>query len=351
MRIAAFRYIGEDLRVSKHSILRIPYGIADSKDFIAYIVGPQGIIQCLNLQDGEIVARTDFPGFPLTIDRGTLVGWMRVPEQSGAIRLFAAIRQGSVLELKWKEEIQLPDWVEVDSPNSDGFTIDAAVENGMVVVTWEAHSRYRGAAPPPPHVEEAETHDMRGTASLDSETGTIVDREQVQMAPAPTPTLPELPPRRQILPYRSNTSWETRMWRVGSSYVCLAREVGGPGILLVRYSQGADGPVEIRLTDHPSVEAAVTPDGSTIFIHEIGGDEPTWHAFAADTGEQIASIPFDPGTQGVALVSDLVLYLVVEDLGMTRRRWLRCRNLHTSEAMWSHLLAKEEKRAPPRLRQ
>ena len=120
-------------------------------------------------------------------------------------------------------------------------------------------------------------------------------------------------------------------------------------MVLVRESPGrTTGPVEIRLTDDPAAEAAVTPDGSLIFIHEPAGGAPTWHVFSAETGERITSLPFDVGTRGVAVVNERVLYLVVEDRGTTQRWSLRCRNLHSTELLWSYVLKEDVRsKAPP----
>jgi hypothetical protein len=336
----------------EHSALRIPHGIADPEGNVAYVVGPEGLIHCLELGSGEILARTDFPASPLTIDRGTLIGWRPAPGQPNAVRLFAAVRQGNVLRMKWEKTLYLPDWVEVDSLEANRFTLEATIESKLVVVTWEAHSRYRGGAPPPPQVEEAATHEERRTVRLDPETGAAVGQERTEPALSlEEQVLPEVPPTMRIVPYRSGTSWVTQSWRVGSADAFLARTVKEPGIVLVRHDPaGAAGPSEIRLTNDPAAEAAVTPDGRMVFIHEPGGDAPAWHVFSAETGDRITRLPFDPGTEGVAVVNDQVLYLVVKDRGGTRRRSLRSRNLQTGEAMWSFLLSEETLRAPPPLR-
>lgn len=334
----------------KHSALQIPHGLADPEPDVAYVVGPQGFIHCLDLGSGDILARTDFPGSPLTIDRGVLIGWRPAPDQPNAVRLFATVRQGDVLRPKWEEALHLPGWVEIGSPEPNRFTLEADIRDRLVVVTWEAHSRYRGGAPPPPQVEEAETHDERRTVRLDLETGAVVGQERAELTPSPEQALPDVPPTRRIVPYRSGTSWDTRSWRVGSADAFLVRTTEQPGIVLVRgASGGSAGPGEIRLTSDPAAEAAVTPDGRLVFIHESGGDALAWHVFSAETGERIARLPFDSGTEGVAVVNDWVLYLVIEDLGTTRRESLRCRNLHTAEAMWSYLLSEKTRKAPPPL--
>ena len=332
-------------------VMTIPYGIADPESDVVFVVGPQGLIHCLDLESGAIQARTDFAGTPLAIADGTLIGWRSMPGQPKTVRVFAAVQQDTVLRLKWEVTLQLPDWVDVDSPDPNGFMLDAAIQSGLVAVTWEARSRYRGGAPPPSYVEDAETRHERHTVYLEPETGTTVDREPSKRPSGPEQALPELPPTRRIVPYRMGKSWVTQPWRVGSADAFLVQAVEEPGVVLGR-QDAADvaGRGEIRLTDAPVAEAAVTPDGGLVFVRGAGTDEPSWDIFSAETGERITSLPFDPGTEEIAVVNDRVLYLVVEDQGAMRRQSLRCRNLFSGERMWSLPLAEQARKAPPPLR-
>lgn len=328
---------------------QIPYGLADVEGGTIYVEGPDGYLECLDMESGELLARTEFPARPLAVREGHIIGWRPGTPRPNALVVFAVHRRDGTLSPIWERPLELPDWVDTQASETGRFTITADVDDEFVI-TWEAHSRYPGGAPPPPQVEEAATHDERRTVRLDPETGAAVGQERAELAPSPEQALPEVPPTSRIVPYRSGTSWVTRSWRVGSADAFLVRTAEEPGIVLVRSdSAGAAGPGDIRLTSDPAAEAAVTPDGSLVFIHEPGGDAPAWHVFSAETGERITRIPFDSGTEGVAVVNDRVLYLVVEGLGMTHRRSLRCRNLHTAEAMWSHLLSEEARKAPPPL--
>lgn len=335
--------------MSEHTVVQVPYGCADPEWRAAYIVGPQGKIHLLDLTSGETKARTEFAGTPLTIDDGVLIGWTPAPDQRNALRLFALVQEGDVLRPKWEAELELPDWVETGSSEPNEFVLQAEIENERVTVSWEAHARYRGGAPPPRQVEEAATHDERRTLHLDRQTGRLVGKEHVEAAPGPQQALPEMTPDRKIVSYHSGTSRLTRPWPAGSAKSFLVRTGKQPGMVLVRESPGrTTGPVEIRLTDDPAAEAAVTPDGSLIFIHEPAGGGPAWHVFSAETGERITSLPFDVGTRGAAVVNERVLYLVVEDRGTTERWSLRCRNLHTTELLWSYVLKEDVRsKAPP----
>ena len=333
------------------SVLQIPQGLANPERNVAYIVDAQGFISCLNLESGQIEARTDFPASPLTLDRGTVIGWRRTPDEPDAVRVFAATRQGNALRPKWEASLILPDWVEAGSADPTRFALEGRIEDGLVFVTWEAHARYPGGAPPPSGIEAASTRDERRSIRLNAETGAKVGAEQTEAAQRLTQDLPALLPNQRIVPYRSGASWLTNSWRVGPVEAFLATTTETPGVVLVRRdSSGAESPPEIRLTSDSAAVAAVTLDGRFIFIHEPGGEAPSWHLFSAETGERITRLPFDPGTEGVAVVNDLVLYLVVEETAMTHRRTLRCRNLRSADVMWSHLLREQARSTPPPLR-
>lgn len=326
---------------------QIPYGLADVEGGTIYVEGPDGYLECLDMESGKLLARTEFPARLLAVREGRIIAWRPGTPQPNALVVFAAQPREGTLSPIWQRPLELPDWVDTQSSEPERFTLTADADDEFVI-TWEAHSRYQGGPPPPPQIEEAHTHDERRTVRLDAETVAAVGQERAEKVAVPEQALPELPPNRYIVPYRSGTSWRTQSWRSGSADAFLVRAAEEPGIVLVRRdADGAAGLSEIRLTSDPAAEAAVAPDGSLVFIHEPGGDPPAWHVFSAETGEQISRLPFDSGTEGVAVVNDQVLYLVVEDLGTKRRRSLRCRNLHSAEEMWSHLLGEVSLRPPP----
>lgn len=328
------------------STIRIPRGIVDAQTDVAYVVGKERRIFCLLPDTGEVLASTDFASIPVAVDTGMLIGWSYAPNRPNEIRLFSAARQGSVLLPRWEQTLQLPEWVDVSSPEPDSFMLEAEVREGRITITWEAHARYRGGAPPPVEVERAAMRDERHTLEFDRKTGAITGKERVEPAPHPERIAPKLKPNAQIVPYRSGTSWDTQPWRAGAVNACLIRTADEPGIVLLHKDDvGADA--EIRLTDNPHAVAAVTLDGGLIFIHEPGETESAWQVFSTETGTRVASLGFDPGAEGVSVFKDRVLYVVREDAKGMRRRTLRCRNFRNGKPMWSFVLDEEAVRAPP----
>lgn len=328
--------------------LRIPHGIADAQADLAYVVGPDECIVALNLTRGEISARSDFAAMPLAADGDLLVGWTSDIVQPSAVRLITARRRGETIGSQWEATIEIPNWVDLKSPEPSAFNLDAEIENDAIVVRWEASARYGGGAPPPPDVEETARHNEGGTLRFDRETGApLGPEERTEIDESPLEAPPDIISNRQVVPYRSGPSWTTGMWRAGKAESCLVRPKEGPGVSLVRGEAGRTE--ETSLSSDPDAEASVSPDGALIFIQEPGGGERSWQVFSAAAAKRIASLPFDSGTEWAAVVDDRVLYHVVEDEGSRRRQSLRCRNLKSGELIWSQVLAEVALKAPPPL--
>lgn len=328
------------------SPVRIPHGIVDTHADVAYVVGKEGRTFCLSLGTGEVLASTDHASIPLATDKGMLIGWSYTPHRPNEIHLFSAARQGRVLLPRWEQALQFPEWVDLRSPEPENFMLDAEIREGRVILTWEAHARYRGGAAPSVEVEKAAIRDERQTIEFDGKDGAITGKHRDEPVPPLKRITPRLKPNTKIVSYRSGTTWETQRWRAGAVNACLIRTADEPGIVLLH--QDASGTeTQIRLTGNPQSVAAVTLDGRFIFIHESEGAESAWEMFSAETGARTASLGFDPGTGGVSVVKNSVLYEVGEAVKGMRRRTLRCRNLLTGKQMWSFVLDEEAVRAAP----
>jgi hypothetical protein len=333
------------------SAIQIPRGLADPHGKFAYVVGPQGLIYRLDLKTGKNQAYTKDPGTPLAIQDEMLIGWAPSQGTSNAVRLFAVVQDGDVLDLVWEQALALPTWVEVGSLEPDRFSLEAEILDEELVVTWQARSRYAGGAPPSPEVEAAETRDASRIVYINPKTGTVLREEHKDSVALTQEPLPDLPANWSIVPYLQGESWATRPWSVNAGNAFLVKTAGEPGILLVRREAGnAARTVETRLTQDPAAVASVTPDGKFVFIHEARNDPASWHVYSGRDGERIAKLPFDPGTQGVSVVGEQVLYLVIQEQGQARPTSLRSRELHTGQEMWSFTIEDGAARTPPKPR-
>ena len=334
--------------MSASSTPRIPCGIVDSESKIAYVKGKDGRIAGIALETGKRLAHTDFAAKPLAYSEGRIICWSHLPHRPNEVRLHAVVRQGRDLIPQWEQTLTLPEWVEVNSSEPGSFQLEVAVDEKHVTAAWEAHSRYRGGAPPPIDVEQAALHAERHTLHLDLKDGALIGKARVEPVSPPERIPPKLRPNRQIVPYRAGTSWETQSWRSGAVRACLIKAVDRPGIVLLHEdAMGAEA--EVHLTDDPHAAAAITLDGGLIFIHEPGETPPVCQVFATETGKRLASLDFDPGTEGIAVIGERILYVVREDMPGRRRRKLECRAFPSGKPLWSFVLDEETVKAPPPL--
>lgn len=335
--------------MAETSAIQIPHGLSDPEGKFAFVSGPQGFIYRLDLGSGERLAHTDFPGRPLALYGDKLIGWAPAPGSGNSIRLFAVTTMGRDLVLAWDQILTLPAWVEVISPEHEAFTLAAELPNEELLINWKARTRYSGGAPPPPGVETAETRAASAVLSIDPNDGSVLKETRKDFTPGSGQTVPELQESWRIVPYLLNETWVTQPWLVNSQEAFLMSIAGEPGIILVRRDPGStDKPDLTQLSESPAAEVAVTPDGEFVFVHENRNASPKWLIYSVKTGNQLAILPFDHGTLGVSLVSDRVLYLVVQELGPTRRKSLCSRDIHTGDLMWSFTLGEETvSMAPP----
>lgn len=332
-----------------HPATQIPRGLADPQGEFAYVNGPGGLVYRLQLASGAVRARSDFPGTPLALYQGALIGWRSTPGSQNKLRIFVLAVEEKALRTLWEQEIILPSWVQVDSPETEWFNLESEMLDDELLVTWEARSRYPGGAPPPPGVEAAEERDASSALHIDLESGRILREEAKDPIRGTEQPLPQLPLNRRIVPYLRGEAWVTQPWVINSGEAFLVRNTEEAGVWLVRGAPGDPAEaMETQLSGDPKAVAAVTPDGGFIFIHEAGSEPANWVVYSAKTGDRVARLTYEPGSGEVAVVQDKVLYLVTQELGSTRRSELRCREMASDRALWSFTVAEETSMmAPP----
>ncbi|MCB0106635.1 MAG: hypothetical protein KDE53_12020, partial [Caldilineaceae bacterium] len=330
--------------MSEQSVLKIPHGIALPGEDRLYVTGMDEALHCLQLHRGNLLARADLAAVPLTAQHDTVIAWHSIYNQSNTLQLIALQMQEGGIHLIWEQTLALPAWVVVTTEETDGFLVEATIQNGELLVTWEAHGRYRGGAPPPAQVEAAATQVARHVVHLDLQRGTVRSEQAVPLPARETATVPPVTSPQRVVPYRRDATWETQPWAVDASQAHLVTTADGTGIVLVHTERSGTAKAadtngtkivrEITLTDDAAATATVTPDGRYLFVHTPTDADLPWRLFAAASGELLARFPFEEGTTEVAVVDQLILYLVVEEVGTAAQETLCCRALTTGERRW-----------------
>lgn len=334
----------------------IPLGVTGEDGRIGCVEAQGGLLQCLDLRTGEPLARSDIPCHPLLIDGGELIAWTRHHNAPNRLRPFAAQLGGRSFTPRWFETVTLPAWVDTNR-EPERFRLEGAVEDGRILLDWEAHSRYEGGTPPPPEVIAAYQKDAAGRVEIDRASGAVLashplnprSREQDLLA------LSDLVQNLPMVPYRSGAEWRNAPWPVGEREALLLRSDDSthPGLRL-RVQDAAHG----KTMDHwlggaTDRAPVVATDGRFLFVGPPGASPAKeWQVFSTETGHSIGELPLPEGTAAVAVIGGEVLALVEEESpdpggGLRRQRTLEARDLVTGVVLWSYPLVDEPLLPPP----
>jgi hypothetical protein len=318
-----------------------PGGVADPGGRAGYVADGAGIV-AVGLWNGEPLWRTERAARPLISDGERLAAASlqeRLPNVLEVIVLDATHGE-SVLVC---DPAVLPEWVTVASQPHEAFRMSARVEDSRLRLEWEAHARYGGGAPPPPHVRREAARDAAGLLEIDLESGAVTplplhDRanggEAIRRPPldADDPTEPWL----------AGTATARLVWEIEGADQTLALETSA--------ATAADRGTLVELARGRGLVAQVTRDGRHVFVHQEpppGGQDPWW-VFSARTGRRVATLAHDAGARSPAILVDRVYYLLEE---AAEERALRARDLLSGALVWELPLAAPRRSGPPRLRQ
>ncbi len=284
-----------------------PRGAADPAGRTGYLAVDSGIL-AVDLSAGSELWRSDRAPRPLLV-AGERLAAARVREDP---RVMLLDEHG--------EAVLTSDPVPL--PATDGAKLRPRLEDGRLVLEWEARGRYAGGAPPPPEIREREAPQGTGAAAVDLGTGAG--------EPLPPPAHDDGVDHPPLQPDDVEGPW-----LAGDTVVELVWDEPALGLRI------GDGTVELARGD--TVSAEPTPDGRHLLVRE--GDR--WHCISAETGRREATLSYEPGAHEPAIVGRRVYYLL--DRGGTRA--LKARDLDPDTVAWEVVDGERRPTGPPRLRQ
>jgi hypothetical protein len=317
----------------------LPCGVADPGGRTGFVANAHGGIDALDLATGELLWQIDGAKRPALADDDRLFAW--APAKPNGLRILAFKRQEGGRRLMESEPVLFPEWVRVEDGPGHSLTAHWRLEKGRLILDWEARSWYSGGHATP----QAEAENRRyadGQVRIDVETG------KVETASA----------ERQNSPVRLPKELEKAVFRwqgpVGDAHAALVLEGSDGQQRLSLWSWDAEktqAPKELfmgkRVRTLPTLdnrflclrEAAPSPD------QEPGPQESKnygWSIFAVAGGERIAWIPYEAGTEGVAVAGPRAYGIVAGafkgplDKPFIRPRILKAYDLKTGKPLWEH---------------
>ncbi|MCA1815893.1 MAG: hypothetical protein LC746_05695 [Acidobacteria bacterium] len=151
-----------------------PGGVADPSRGIGYTADAKGII-AVRLRDGARLWKYEGAWRPLVASGGWLVASRASAPQTLTVVVLDAARAA---RQRLSADVKFPEWVSVSTFDGEVFSYAAVLRHGArrptdLVLAWEAHSRYRGGANPPPFVLEQQRRDETGAWLIDLTGGRV----------------------------------------------------------------------------------------------------------------------------------------------------------------------------------
>jgi hypothetical protein len=335
----------------------LPGGTVEPEGKIGYVTNPDGGIDAVNLQTGELLWDTKEANRPLVAFQQKLVAWSALPGKANSIRI--AVFDGKGKRLLQSDPVVFPEWASVGLTYGRSFSARAEIAKGSLLLHWEAHAFYAGGAPPPPEVVRAAKKDANGTARVNLESG------KVEMLKAVVPADLELPKElRKVTSrqYWTGSSWETKPLRVGDTLAALEQQAlpgGKQKLVLLRWDLKTGKALEpVVLLLGKELWPRIQPDHRYVFVHQalvkeqLPPGDYAWWIFSLETGRQVGKVPFDAAGQEMSVIGPR-LYTVVAVAGKrppgfsaTQPRALRAVDLRSGKTLWERAIEPQRRLLP-----
>lgn len=308
----------------------LPGGVADPAGRTGYLARPQGGIAAVDLRSGEVLWETRLGHLPLAVVGDHVYASAR--DEANVLRVvgFDTTRKG------------------VCSFESDPIDLPKELENRRTLLTWSlAQDQIRLT------VDGSSALAARSAAQFGIElrSGRVSALSEAARAPAP------LPPKDLT---KRVVRWQGAL---GHAYKALVLEEAAAEqkLVLRAYELETERPLAPRdLIQGKRLIARPTLNGQQVCVRDAApspdqkldlAGQHAWSIFSLETGDKIANLPFQPGTQEIAVAGARAYCLIAGSLrGAVDRpfdhaRTLRAIDLATGKTVWERPL--EAKRITP----
>jgi hypothetical protein len=332
----------------------LPGGIADPAGRTGFVTSAAGGIDAVDLKTGELLWDTNEAQRPLLVVGSRLVAQAGVKRNRLRILVFDLTDHGEcVLE---SDPVVLPGWVVTGNAPGRSFETCWRLARNQLVLGWEASAWYAGTTRPTAQQEAAARKSAAGVARIDLETGRVelgpAEKAEPEAVPAPVRPLEKLAVRwHGVLAGRPSAlimeesdgqqALVLRSWEPGTGKAAGQKEVlRGRRLLAQRTLDGHF----LCLRDSGPI-----PDGKAL---AQGAKVTPWTLFSLELGGPVGTMPYEAGTQDIAVVGARAYYAVSGpvrgplDRPLVQPRTLKALDLKTGKVVWERAVAGKQL-APP----
>jgi outer membrane protein assembly factor BamB len=312
----------------------IPYGVATPDGKTGFLVGPNGGVEAVNLEDGKTLWTAKGAVRPLaaTDKRLFAQGAVKDNKANGLTVLIYDVTQDGKRVLE-SEAVTFPDWVVVGGGPGRTWSADARLDKGNLLLKWQANSFYYGGAAPPPEIEKAARKSASGVAQVNLESGKVEALDADKF-----PSGPKLPKELEKVP---------NPLVVGDKVMSLAVEQAGQDQKLVRKAWDLASGKELEpvtLMQGKALSPLVGGDGKHVAVHQglvkeqLPQGDYAWWVFDLETGKEVAKFPYEEQTTGISVVGPRAFYVVQSQkaggFGGIINRTLKAVDLKSGKVVW-----------------
>ena len=164
--------------------------MADADGAKGFVADDKGGVSALDLESGKVLWESKTAGRPIAVEGGRVLVQTRDPKNPQALRIVGLdVDKG---DKAWESDpIVFPDWVSPVEGRGAGrsFHSHARLDDGALLIIWQANSFYWGGAAPSPQIIKASRRDADGAARIHLESGKV---EMLDAAKAPPPAGPKV---------------------------------------------------------------------------------------------------------------------------------------------------------------
>jgi hypothetical protein len=325
----------------------IPHGVATPDGKTGFLVGPEGGVEAVNLEDGKTLWAAKGAVRPLaaTDKRFFAEGPGKDKKANGlTVLVYDLTADGKqVLE---SDPVTFPDWVVVGGGPGRTWSADARFEKGNLLLKWQANSFYYGGAAPPPEVEKAARKSASGVAQVNLESGKVEALDADKF-----PAGPKLPKELEKV---------QNPLVVGDKVMSLAVEQAGQEQKLVRKAWDLASGKELEpvtLMQGKSLFYLAGGDGKHVAVHQalvkeqLPQGDYAWWVFNLETGKEVIKFPYEEGTTGVSVVGPRAYYVVQTQkpggFAGVITRTLKAVDLKSGKVVWDRAVESTKIIPPP----
>jgi hypothetical protein len=336
-----------------------PYGVADENEQIGCLANKQSGLDALHLKTGEWLWHTDQAFEPLIMVNNLLAAKCQTAVDANQLQIIFLDINHPQADALLSERLIFPQWVEVQSSD---FECKIYVENKELIVVWEAHTFYKGGAPPGKLILQQASKDAEGVARIDMETGKV---SMLAKTEAVAGKKAEVFEPVISLPYKKGFSWYSAPWTVGDQTFALLSDDTPQQITFLKVWQAATGKqiLEEEIVKGGVFNFHVTRDGKYLFAQSADMEnpsslpEPEWQIFSLQPLKRLATLRLEPEFDLPAIINSHLYYLSqdsdngLEDNFAIRRETIKARDLDSGKLLWEAKLQAVAQASPKALRQ